>query len=326
MNFYKRIISKMINNCRIGSIDLKFHDGDLISKINNDQLRKCDMCFLDIDGLKLIISEGSIGFAKGYISNKWQTSNLTDLLIFISSNREHIENTFYGNIFFKIFSNFKNIFIFNSKKKSKNNIKFHYDLVNDFYSKWLDESMTYSSALFKKNDDSLELAQKNKYLRIIENVKQYSNKNNIVEIGCGWGGFYEQAKKSLKKLEYTGVTISEKQYQFLKEKNEDNNDVEFLFRDYRDLKGKFSNVISIEMFEALGYKQWKTFFKKINEILVDGGLAIIQTITINNKIFDNYIRTNDFIREFIFPGGLLPSPNKFKILAQNNGFELLDEF
>ena len=326
MNFYKRIISKMINNCRIGSIDLKFHDGDLISKINNDQLRKCDMCFLDIDGLKLIISEGSIGFAKGYISNKWQTSNLTDLLIFISSNREYIENTFYGNIFFKIFSNFKNIFIFNSKKKSKTNIKFHYDLGNDFYSKWLDESMTYSSALFKKNDDSLEVAQKNKYLRIIENVKKYSNKNNIVEIGCGWGGFYEQAKKSLKKLEYTGVTISEKQYQFLKEKNEDKNDVEFLFRDYRDLKGKFSNVISIEMFEALGYKQWKTFFKKINEILVDGGLAIIQTITINNKIFDNYIRTNDFIREFIFPGGLLPSPNKFKILAQNNGFELLDEF
>ena len=297
-----------------------------VSKINNDQLSKCDMSFLDIDGLKLIISEGSIGFAKGYISNKWQTSNLTDLLIFISSNREHIENTFYGNIFFKIFSNFKNIFIFNSKKKSKTNIKFHYDLGNDFYSKWLDESMTYSSALFKKNDDSLEVAQKNKYLRIIENVKKYSNKNNIVEIGCGWGGFYEQAKKSLKKLEYTGVTISEKQYQFLKEKNEDKNDIEFLFRDYRDLKGKFTNVISIEMFEALGYKQWKTFFKKINEILVDGGLAIIQTITINNKIFDNYIRTNDFIREFIFPGGLLPSPNKFKILAQNNGFELLDEF
>ena len=326
MNFYKRIISKMINNCRIGSIDLKFHDGDLVSKINNDKLSKCDISFLDIDGLKLIISEGSIGFAKGYISNKWQTSNLTDLLIFISSNREYIENTFYGNMFFKIFSNFKNIFIFNSKKKSKINIKFHYDLGNDFYSKWLDESMTYSSALFKKNDDSLEVAQKNKYLRIIENVKKYSNKNNIVEIGCGWGGFYEQAKKSLKKLEYTGVTISEKQYQFLKEKNENKNDIEFLFRDYRDLKGKFTNVISIEMFEALGYKQWKTFFKKINEILVDGGLAIIQTITINNKIFDNYIRTNDFIREFIFPGGLLPSPNKFKILAQNNGFELLDEF
>ena len=326
MNFYKRIISKMINNCRIGSIELTFHDGDLISKINNDQLNKCDISFLDIDGLKLIISEGSIGFAKGYISKKWHTSNLTDLLIFISSNRKHIENAFYGNVFFKIFSNFKNIFIFNSKKKSKTNIKFHYDLGNDFYSKWLDKSMTYSSALFKKKDDSLEVAQKNKYLRIIKNVKEYSNKNNIVEIGCGWGGFYEQAKKSLKKLEYTGVTISEKQYQFLKEKNENKNGIEFLFRDYRDLKGKFTNVISIEMFEALGYKQWKTFFKKINEILVDGGLAIIQTITIDNKIFDNYIRTNDFIREFIFPGGLLPSPNKFKILAQNNGFELLDEF
>lgn len=326
MNFYKRIISKMINNCSIGSIDLTFHDGDLISKINNDKLSKCDISFLDIDGLKLIISEGSIGFAKGYISNKWQTSNLTDLLIFVSSNRQHIENTFYGNMFFKIFSIFKNAFIFNSKKKSKTNIKFHYDLGNDFYSKWLDESMTYSSALFKKNNDSLEVAQKNKYLRIIKNIKKYSNKNNIVEIGCGWGGFYEQAKKSIKKLEYTGVTISEKQYQFLKEKNENKNDIEFLFRDYRDLKGKFTSVISIEMFEALGYKQWKLFFKKINEILVDGGLAIIQTITINNKIFDNYIRTNDFIREFIFPGGLLPSPNKFKILVQNNGFELLDEF
>ena len=118
MNFYKRIISKMINNCRIGSIDLTFHDGDLVSKINNDQLSKCDMSFLDIDGLKLIISEGSIGFAKGYISNKWQTSNLTDLLIFISSNREHIENTFYGNIFLK-FSVILKIFSFLIPKKNQ---------------------------------------------------------------------------------------------------------------------------------------------------------------------------------------------------------------
>lgn len=326
MNFSKRIFSNMIENCRIGSIDVTFHDGVVVSKNNNDQLNKCYLRFLDDDGLKLITSEGSIGFAKGYINNKWQTKNLSDLLFFISSNREHIESNFYGNILFKILSNLKNIFIFNSKKKSKSNIKFHYDLGNDFYSKWLDKSMTYSSALFEKNNDSLEVAQENKYLRIIESVKEYNHKTNIVEIGCGWGGFFEQAKKSLKNLKYTGITISEKQYKFLKEKDENINNTKFLFKDYRDLKGKFSVVISIEMFEALGYKQWKTFFKKINEILVDGGLAIIQTITINNKMFDNYIRTNDFIREFIFPGGLLPSPNKFKSFARNNDFELLEEF
>ena len=326
MDFTKRIISKMIKNCNVGSIDITFYDGDVVSKKNNDQLTNCNISFLDNEGLKLIMSEGSIGFAKGYISNKWQTNNLTNLLLFISSNREHIENTFYGNIFFKILSNLKNILIFNSKKKSKTNIKFHYDLGNDFYSKWLDESMTYSSALFEKKDDSIEVAQKNKYLRIIKSVKKNNNKNSIVEIGCGWGGFFEQAKKAFKNLEYTGITISEEQFQFIKEKNENKNDIEFLFKDYRELKGKFNTVISIEMFEAIGYKQWKTFFKKINEVLVDGGLAIIQTITISNEMFDNYIRTNDFIREFIFPGGLLPSPKKFKSFAVNNGFELLDEF
>ena len=326
MDFSKIIISKIINKCSTGSIDVTFHDGVVLSKNNNDQLNKCDISFLDNYGLKLIISEGSIGFAKGFINNRWKTKNLTDLLFFISSNREHIESAFYGNIFFKILSNLKNIFIFNSKKTSKTNIKFHYDLGNDFYSKWLDKSMTYSSALFEKDDDSLEVAQKNKYLRIIKSVKENDKKNNIVEIGCGWGGFFEQAKKSLKNLEYTGITISENQYQFLKEKDENINEIKFLFKDYRDLKGKFNTVISIEMFEALGYKQWKTFFKKINEILVDGGLAIIQTITINNNMFDNYIKTNDFIREFIFPGGLLPSPKKFKSLLKSNGFELLDEY
>jgi cyclopropane-fatty-acyl-phospholipid synthase len=264
---------------------------------------------------------GDIGLGESYIHGLFETDDLIALLSFFVLNQKQLEDIFHGNIFFSFFGFIRNIFKKNTIKGSKKNISFHYDISNDFYQIWLDNSMTYSSAIFNENE-TLSIAQENKYQRILQNL---NDKENILEIGCSWGGFMEEASKKGRMVK--GLTLSEKQAQFannrLKEQNLPGN---IALQDYRHETKKFDNIVSIEMFEAVGKQYWEDYFKQINYCLEDGGKAMIQTITIKDDIFDKYNNSNDFIRKYIFPGGALPSKSIFKNLSLNCGLKIDNEF
>ncbi|MEO0348332.1 MAG: cyclopropane-fatty-acyl-phospholipid synthase family protein, partial [Pseudomonadota bacterium] len=209
----------------------------------------------------------------------------------------------------------------NTISSSKKNILAHYDLGNSFYQLWLDETMTYSSALFQYPQQSLAAAQHNKYNRIISELGRKSGK--ILEIGCGWGGFSRQATAS-GDFQSLGVTISDEQYNFCQQQQLVQ--VKFVNRDYRLLDGKYDHIVSIEMFEAVGKEYWQTYFNKVKALLTKKGRAVIQTISIREDLFDNYNNGTDFIRRHIFPGGFLPTIKHFKHHAEAAGLKLVNQF
>ena len=204
----------------------------------------------------------------------------------------------------RFFYKIKKLFVLESSNtitKSKKQISFHYDLGNLFYSFWLDKSMTYSSAIFNKKNISLESAQNNKYKSLVK-LAQINKQNKVLEIGCGWGGFTSYVSKKIGS-NITGITISKNQYEYATNLQKKNVSIKFL--DYRKIKKKYDKIVSIEMFEAVGKKNWDTFFKVINSSLKKNGAAVLQIITINEKLYDNYSINKDFIQKYIFPGGML---------------------
>ncbi|WP_345900863.1 cyclopropane-fatty-acyl-phospholipid synthase family protein, partial [Martelella sp. UBA3392] len=215
----------------------------------------------------------------------------------------------------------------NSKSGSRRNIAFHYDLGNAFYKLWLDETMTYSSALYEGRDRSLSEAQTAKYDRIIARL-QIGPEDRVLEIGCGWGGFAEHAAARTG-CHVTGLTLSKEQAKYARERLaasglSDRTDIRL--EDYRDCKGTFDKIVSIEMFEAVGEENWPVFFKTVNERLTPGGTAVIQSIAIEHHRLDDYRRNPDFIQAYIFPGGMLPSIETFKKGAGSAGLAVKDLF
>ncbi len=267
--------------------------------------------------------KGDIGLGESYIAKKWDCDHIENLIIFGISNKDQLEQFIKGSIL-RIFSyRLKHLFNRNTKNGSQKNIHAHYDLGNSFYSLWLDSTMTYSSGLFLSEKDSLEEAQTRKYEAIL-NKLELKEGDHILEIGCGWGGFLEHAAK--KGIRVTGVTISKEQYDFaLKRIQSYQNLADVQFCDYRDLKGKYDHIVSIEMFEAIGEAYWKTYFRKVHSLLRAGGSAVIQSITINEQDFKSYRKGTDFIQQYIFPGGMLPSPERFKIVSEGCGLILNDQ-
>jgi cyclopropane-fatty-acyl-phospholipid synthase len=214
----------------------------------------------------------------------------------------------------------------NTRRGSRKNIYAHYDLGNEFYKLWLDETMTYSSAIYNTPGESLEAAQRNKYQRIIDHLSKERDAHTL-EIGCGWGGFAESACKQGVKV--MGVTISKAQAEFAEQRLEQQKmegKAQILISDYRDMQGKFDNIVSIEMFEAVGEKYWPSYFNTVRERLNEGGRAMIQTITVADKYFEHYRNRSDFIRKHIFPGGMLPSKEKFEEEAKKMGLKVQSAF
>ena len=215
----------------------------------------------------------------------------------------------------------------NSKQGSKRNISAHYDLGNEFYSYWLDHSMSYSSALFKNFDEELEIGQKRKYRRLAQELKLKEG-DQILEIGCGWGGFAEMAAKEYK-CKVVGITLSEAQAKFAQKRMQEtqlSNLVDIRIEDYRDVQGTFDKIVSIEMFEAVGEEHWKNYFETIKTHLKPGGMAGLQSITIANEFFEIYKRRPDFIQKYIFPGGILPSESELNYAADSAGLKILDDY
>ena len=255
------------------------------------------------------ITSGHVGFAESYLKGEWTSSDLESLLEIMVTN---LPEAFSAKS--KIHLTYNRIIHFfreNTKSRAKKNIQYHYDLGNDFYKLWLDKTMTYSSAIFKNEKESLTEAQENKYQLLIDSLDIKSH-HKVLEIGCGWGGFAEYAAKKVG-CSIKGITISPSQLKFatnrIKELKLDDK-VTLELCDYRDLKGKYDRVVSIEMIEAVGEKYWRNYFKKIKDVLKKDGLAGIQVILINNKSYQKYSKSVDFIQKYVFPGGMLPSQEK----------------
>jgi cyclopropane-fatty-acyl-phospholipid synthase len=268
-----------------------------------------------------LVAKGDIGLAESYRDGDFDTNNLENLLIIALKNADILDQYIYGKFFSHITAQILYYFQSNTIKGSQRNIHAHYDLGNAFYALFLDSTMSYSSAIFNNKTDTLQMAQLNKYDRIVTHLEKKSG--NLLEIGCGWGGFAERA---LNHGDYTikGITISNEQHHFAS--NRLGHKAQIVLEDYRNQTGKYDNIVSIEMFEAVGEKYWPVYFNKIKSLLSNKGKAIIQTITIQEPYFKRYRKTGDMVRSFIFPGGMLPSITNFNQQVEKSGLRIIDTF
>ena len=316
ISFFKKLVEKELEKLSWGKIKFKFNDLIEKSYVGKQSGLESNIIINDNSVYKDLIFRGDLGFAESYISKKWETSNLNSLLKILLKNQQLNKKKWKPNFYNKIIENVNFVLKKNSLNQAKKNISFHYDLGNDFYGSWLDETMSYSSALYKNKNIDLKQAQEQKYKSIIENldIKPHSS---ICEIGCGWGGFIKQIKKDKIDTSIDGYTISNQQFNYTK-KNHKNT----FFKDYRNIENKYTNIVSIEMFEAVGQKYWKTFFEKLNSMIDKNGTACLQIITINENSFSKYLSNVDFIQKYIFPGGMLPTKSILSNLFKDYGFKL----
>lgn len=272
------------------------------------------------------LRSGDIGFAESYIARDWDTPDLTGLLTLFNANREHLESIVYGRWWGALLYRVKHLLNRNSRAGSRKNVHAHYDLGNAFYRLWLDPTMNYSSAWFEgdRTHDLVE-AQGAKVRRALRESGVVSG-GRLLEIGCGWGALAECAAREFG-ASVTGVTLSSEQFAWASRRLADAALAgDLRFQDYRDIDdGPFDAICSIEMFEAVGRAYWPGYFQSVHRLLKPGGKACIQTITIRDDLFDRYLRSTDFIQQYIFPGGLLPSPAAFRAEAAKAGLRVVGE-
>ena len=257
-----------------------------------------------------LVREGDLGFCDAYLDGWWTPPALQAFMDFIHADNDDMYDGFPGMALVRAWEKARFWFQSNTKRQALKNISYHYDLGNDFYSLWLDETMTYSSALFNTSQESLEKAQIAKYASMVDQMGVQPG-DHVLEIGCGWGGFAEYAAKE-RGLKVTGLTISKEQLEYAQKRIKRNglsDKVNLKLQDYRDETGVYDGVASIEMFEAVGEKYWPVYFDKIKQCLKPGKHATLQIITIQDARWEVYRKSVDFIQKYIFPGGMLPSPS-----------------
>ena len=317
-----KIVFNSLKLIKHGFLEIQNHDSKIYKFGNESELLRAKIK-INKPGLTLqIIKSGSVGLAEAYMRNEFETDNLTNLIEITAKNIKLVYK-FSGIFDLSIINKLKSIFIKNNKSRSKKNISKHYDLGNDFFSLWLDPSLTYSSAIFEKQKDDLFSAQLNKYKKLTELIKPNVG-NKILEIGCGWGGFAEYVGKNYD-VKLDCITISKEQFEFSKKRifeNGLNEKVNIFLKDYRDVKDKYNSIASIEMIEAVGQNYLVNYFKSIKKNLTENGKAAIQAITIDDSLFDRYKTKEYFIQKYIFPGGFLPSKKKLYDLSYSNGLEI----
>ncbi len=323
MNIWTKLFILALNNLKYGKLKLSIDEKHyLISgKLSGPN---ADLKIDNKDIIKKILIEGSVAFGEEYVNGNVNTSNLENLLSYFAINNDAVEKKIKYNLFFKIKNKLNHYFNKNTKKGSKRNIHSHYDLGNDFYKIWLDKSMTYSSAIFKNETDDLQIAQKNKYDKLL-NLAEIKDNDEVLEIGTGWGGFVNQITSNFN-CKITTTTISEEQFKYVTSKflKTNSKNINILKKDYRDLSGQFDKIISIEMFEAVGKEFWDVYFKKLKSLLNQNGVIVLQIITIKDNAFDYYKKNPDFIQKHIFPGGMLPSIRILKKILENNKLKIIE--
>ena len=323
-----RKIRALLANARHGTLTLQGPDGQT-RVYGAGQAPHAMITVHDAAVFDLALKSGDIGFAEAYIQRLWTTPDLSLLLQWALVNRRALEDVIYGHWWGRLFYLFRHWSRRNTRANSERNIHAHYDLGNDFYRLWLDPSMNYSSAWFQGDTQQpLQQAQQAKMARALEQAGVRAGKGQrVLEIGCGWGAIAEMGAGVLGAC-MTGVTLSHEQLAWAQQRLHNAGlQADLRLQDYRDIRDEpFDAIVSIEMLEAVGQAYWPTYFKTIHHLLKPGGRACIQTIVIDDALFDRYIRGTDFIQQYIFPGGCLPSPSRFKEAAQNAGLVVEDSF
>jgi cyclopropane-fatty-acyl-phospholipid synthase len=330
-----RVVLRLLGQLQYGALDVQLPDGTTRNygqkagdTIDDSRVPHARVTLANWNVCAAALKSGDIGFAQTYLDGDWHTDDLAALLDIMVRNRTTIEALIYGSWLGKLTNRFRHLRNANTREGSRRNIHAHYDLGNAFYKLWLDDTMTYSSALFDGTpEQSLADAQRAKYRRLLNELAIDGVEPHVLEIGCGWGGFAELAASEAK-AHVTGLTLSTEQLAFAQQRMTDAGlgpQADLRLQDYRDIHGQFDAIASIEMFEAVGEAFWPGYFECIRRNLKRGGRACVQTITVDQALFERYRTSTDFIQQYIFPGGMLPSPAVFVQSARRHGLKVINQ-
>ena len=320
--YFEAVFAKSVD-MKNGRLDMVLPDGRIFRAEGAGQGPVAEIHIHNVDVFARLIREGDLGFCEAYLDGWWSTPDLQAFLDLVHAGNDDIYDGFLGLKIARAYERFRFWLQSNSKSQARKNISYHYDLGNDFYKLWLDDTMTYSSALFQTGQESLEAAQIAKYASMVDQMGAQPG-DHVLEIGCGWGGFAEYAARE-RGLKVTGLTISREQHDYAVDRIARaglSDQVEIKMQDYRDETGLYDGIASIEMFEAVGEKYWPVYFKTLRDRLKPGRQATLQIITVQHRRWQIYRNTVDFIQKYIFPGGMLPSPVVLREEVQKAGLEV----
>lgn len=316
-----RSFQRILKDLRFGTVDLIWPDGTCTTHGNEHEgdAARVTVTLHNFIPVRRLIVEGQNGFAEAYFDGHWSTNDLRTMFEIVMRNEEMLGSVLHGKLLARFRAVLSHMSNRNSHAGSRRNISYHYDLGNEFYATWLDPSMTYSSALFEGQQQSLMDAQKNKIDRIAQLLSPASD-SKVLEIGCGWGAL-GSALVERTGCEVHGVSLSQEQLDYANEVHSDSR-IKFEYKDYRDLQGQYDHVVSIEMFEAVGRAYWSTYFSQLKKLLKADGTALLQIITIEESRFERYCKQPDFIQGYVFPGGMLPTRKILYQLIEEAGFKV----
>jgi cyclopropane-fatty-acyl-phospholipid synthase len=327
-----KLAVSLLERLQHGRLDIVFPDGQRAHYGNPRSEERADLQLVNWNVVGAALKSGDIGFAESYIAGDWATSDLAQLLSFFVHNREAAEKMFYGTMIGRVAYRLRHLLNRNTRSRAKKNIHAHYDLGNEFYKLWLDPTMTYSSAWLDGaaggahvplSDHEFALGQQAKYRRVLDQLA-LPPAARVLELGCGWGGFTEAAGAAGHKV--TALTLSLEQLAHARARLQARDlAADLRLQDYRDENGCYDGIASIEMFEAVGEAYWPSYFAALRRCLAPGGRACVQTIVIADQLFARYRVGTDFIQQYVFPGGMLPSPTVFKAQAASAGLKVVDE-
>lgn len=323
---WMRIVQKWVGRIACGTLTVEFPDGQSLHVKGSKPGPNATMAIRSPKFVWQVISGGKLGLARAFIDNNWDSPDIGAVLELGILNEDYLNSVLALPALARLLANLRHRLRANTPKGSKRNIAFHYDLGNQFYAQWLDETMTYSSGLFQTAGQSLSDAQNAKYDRIVRQLNIQKN-DRVLEIGCGWGGFAEYAVRQTG-CSIVGLTLSQEQAHFARERMMKaglSDRVEIRIEDYRNCEGRFNKIVSVEMFEAVGEENWPVYFARLQALLEADGEALLQVITIDDNRLDQYRNNADFIQTYIFPGGMLPSCKALIDVARRHDLKLTDQ-
>jgi len=306
-----------------GRVDIVLPDGRRFRAEGAAPGYVAELAVHNADLFARLIREGDLGFCEAYMEGWWSTPDLMAFMDLVHDEAEEVYDGFPGQTLVRAYERLRFWLQSNSKRQARRNISYHYDLGNEFYGLWLDETMTYSSAKFDTGQESMERAQIHKYASMVDQMGARPG-DHVLEIGCGWGGFAEYAARE-RGLRVTALTISREQFNYAVDRIAKaglSDMVTFKLQDYRDETGTYDGIASIEMFEAVGEKYWPTYFSALRDRLKPGRNATLQIITVQDRRWEIYRRNVDFIQKYIFPGGMLPSPHALRSEIEKVGLRV----